>query len=105
MAVLAMAGMAFGCSSGDDDAPEEGRSTTVTTAQQEGPAAEFGEPLDGGEGVRLATAGGGPSLDDAGFTEAEYAASAPLLTLSHSTTSVPLKSSASAGRRTSTRVA
>ena len=75
MAVLAMAGMAFGCSSGDDDAPEEGRSTTVTTAQQEGPAAEFGEPLDGGEGVRLATAGGGPSLDDAGFTEAEYAAS------------------------------
>ena len=61
MAVLAMAGMAFGCSSGDD-APDEGGSTTVTTAQQ-GPAAEFGEPLDGGEGVRLATSGGGPSLD------------------------------------------
>ncbi len=67
-AVLLLAGQALACSS-DDDAAEE--DSDVTTTEQEprstnAQAAAFSGPLDGGEGVNLVTAGGGPSLDDAG---------------------------------------
>jgi hypothetical protein len=69
------------CSSGDDDAGEDGGSdepageeTTVRT-RPDGPAAEFGGPLEGGNGIWLASADGGPPLEDAGFEEAEFTAS------------------------------
>ncbi len=39
-----------------------------------GPAAELGGPLEGGDGMFVARADEGPSLDDAGYTEAEYTA-------------------------------
>jgi hypothetical protein len=35
----------------------------------------FGGPLEGGNGVSLATSGGGPDLGEAGYSEAEYSAS------------------------------
>ncbi len=76
-AVLLLAGQAIACSSDDDAA--EGDSAVTTTEQEQrstnAQAAEFGGPLEGGKGIFLATAGGGPSLDEAGFTEAEYSAS------------------------------
>ena len=73
-AVLMAAGAAVGCSSGDDDASEGGGTTTVTAEPRPaGPAAALA-PLEGGEGVALATAGTGPALDEAGYAEAEYAA-------------------------------
>ena len=40
-----------------------------------GPAAVFTGPLEGGDGIWLASSGDGPSLADAGYSEAEYAAS------------------------------
>lgn len=76
---LLVAGLAA-CSSGDDDAGDDGGSdepaeeeTTVRT-RPDGPAATFGGPLTGGNGVWLATAGGGPVLDDVGYEEAEFTA-------------------------------
>ncbi len=76
-AVLLLAGQALACSS-DDDAAEE--DSDVTTTEQEprstnAQAAAFSGPLEGGDGIFLATAGGDPSLDEAGYEEAEYAAS------------------------------
>lgn len=71
VSLLVVAGLVVGCSS-DDDGGEEGSSTTVTT-RAEGPAAAF-EPLDGGAGIALATAGPGPDLEAAGYAEAEYVA-------------------------------
>ena len=47
----------------------------TTPTRPEGPAATFAGPLEGGDGIALATAGGGPSLDAAGYTETEYSAS------------------------------
>ena len=73
--VLAVAGLVAGCSSGDDDADDDEGATTVTTTEAEaGPVATFAA-LDGGNGMFLGTAGGGPDLDAAGFTEAEYTTS------------------------------
>ncbi|HLM65226.1 MAG TPA: alpha/beta hydrolase domain-containing protein [Acidimicrobiales bacterium] len=75
-AALVLACVAVGCSSGDDGA-EEVSSTTMTTTmttREEGPAAAFGGPLEGGAGVFLAASGPGPALDDAGYAEAEYTA-------------------------------
>ena len=40
-----------------------------------GPSAELTGPLEGGNGIWLASSGGGPSLAEAGYSEAEYAAS------------------------------
>jgi Alpha/beta hydrolase domain len=67
------------CSSGDDSddaqgAQEEGTATTVTE-RPEGPAAVFGGPLEGGNGLSLATSGGDPDLGEAGYSEGEYSAS------------------------------
>jgi hypothetical protein len=78
MAVLVVASTALGCSSGDDgDGAAEDGGTTVTTerARPEGPAATLAGPLEGGDGPALATAGGGPDLDAAGYAEDEYSAS------------------------------
>jgi hypothetical protein len=68
--LLVVAGLVGGCSSNDE--AEEGPSTTVTT-REEGPAATFAA-LDGGKGIFLGAADPGPSLDDAGYEEAEYSA-------------------------------
>ena len=79
--VLVVAGLAVGCSS-DDDAADEGSATPapdareVPEAREEGPAAVFAGPLEGGEGIMLAVAADtGAALDEAGYTEAEYSAS------------------------------
>lgn len=82
IAVIGVWGLGLAaCSSGDDDAGEDrgsddpaGEETTVRT-RPDGPAAEFGGPLEGGNGIWLASAGGGPALEEAGFEEAEYTAS------------------------------
>lgn len=71
---LAVAGLVAGCSSGDDDSDDEGATTVTTTEAEAGPVATFAE-LEGGDGIFLGTAGGGPDLEAAGYTEAEYAAS------------------------------
>src|SRR4051812_4319598 len=80
--VLVVAAITVGCSS-NDGVDASGRTTTdPTTAATafevrtpDGPAAVIGGPLEGGKGTYLVAAGPGPSLDDAGFTEAEYSAS------------------------------
>jgi Alpha/beta hydrolase domain len=79
LALLLMTTAGAACSSGDDgDGADEAAADETTSAEAvdrpEGPAAELA-PLEGGRGVFLGTAGGGPSLDDAGYEEAEYSAS------------------------------
>src|SRR5215213_4273722 len=83
-AVLAVAAVAAGCSSFDDgDAVADSDRTATTNAEEpaveprtpDGPAAVIGGPLEGGNGIYLVSAGSGPSLDEAGFVEAEYSAS------------------------------
>jgi hypothetical protein len=87
---LAVAGLALAlicsavgaCSSDDDSATDDGSATdgadgadtTETPDRPDGPAAVLA-PLEGGEGVFIGTAGGGPDLDAAGYEEAEYSAS------------------------------
>jgi hypothetical protein len=75
------------CSSGDDDDADAGRDggeatteeddgVTVASADRpDGPAATISGPLDAGGGTALGAASTGPSLDDAGYVEAEYTAS------------------------------
>jgi hypothetical protein len=71
------------CSSGDgaagegtgDEDPSGNQEETTVRTRPDGPAAEFGGPLEGGNGIWLAAAGSGPSLEEAGFEEAEYTAS------------------------------
>ncbi len=76
--VLVLALLAGACSSGDDadSGDDAGGSAPSTTAvdRPEGPAAALA-PLEGGNGTILAAAGEGPSLDDAGYEQAEYSAS------------------------------
>ena len=83
VAVLAVSAVAAGCS--DDDAAMTGGADSTTTTRAEGPAFEvrtpdgpsavIGGPLEGGKGIYLVAAGPGPSLDDVGYSEAEYTAS------------------------------
>ena len=66
------------CSSGDDEASgsaDSGGETTTTVDRPDGPAAELGGPLTGGEGVNLASASAGPPLDELGWVEEEFTAS------------------------------
>jgi hypothetical protein len=71
-AVLAVAGLATACGSDDEDA-QDGGSTVTTVTRPEGPAAELAT-IEGGRGVDLAAASADTALDQAGYTEAEYAA-------------------------------
>jgi hypothetical protein len=77
--VLVLALLAGACSSGGDDdsaGDEAGGSSgppTTEVDRPEGPAAVLG-PLAGGDTV-LAAAGEDPSLEDAGYEQAEYSAS------------------------------
>ena len=62
------------CSS--DDENSEGSTTTMPPKDRPaGPAAVFTGPLEGGNGIWLASSGVGPVLADVGYSEAEYAAS------------------------------
>ncbi|HEY8547073.1 MAG TPA: alpha/beta hydrolase domain-containing protein, partial [Acidimicrobiales bacterium] len=81
LALVVGAAGAAACSSGGDDEeergadePAEGEESTVRT-RPDGPAATFGGPLEGGNGIWLASAGSGPALEDVGYEEAEYTAS------------------------------
>ena len=67
-----MLGALAACTS--DDASEETTTTMPINERPSGPAAEFTGPLKGGNGIWLASSGGGPSLAEAGYSEAEYAA-------------------------------
>jgi hypothetical protein len=87
VALVALASLTVmvACSSGDDDddasgggeaATEEDDGVTVASADRpDGPAATIAGPLEAGGGTALGAASTGPSLDDAGYTEAEYTAS------------------------------
>jgi len=84
-AALALVLVGAGCSddsSGDattttagSTAAGDGTTTTITRprVRTDGPSATFTE-LTGGAGIYLLTADPGPALDDAGYTETEYAA-------------------------------
>lgn len=77
--VVAVVTLAGACSSGDSDGSggsgdEAGSRSPTTIPRPNGPAATLA-PLEGGKGMFLASAGSGPSLDDAGYDEAEYSAS------------------------------
>jgi hypothetical protein len=87
LAALLVVGLVASCSSDDDegdsgaggdsgreDAADEGSATTVTS-RPDGPAAVFAGPLEGGGGPALASAESGPTLDEVGYTQAEYSAS------------------------------
>jgi Alpha/beta hydrolase domain len=78
-AVFVLALVAGACSSGDDSSGdrEDGAgaeaSPTTEIDRPDGPAAVLA-PLEGGNGTSLAAAGEGPSLDEAGYEQAEYSA-------------------------------
>ena len=75
--LTALSVMAVACSSGDDDDASAGEGSTEaieTVERPDGPAAELSGPLTGGEGVMLGAALAGPSLEDAGWVEEEFAA-------------------------------
>lgn len=64
------------CSSGDgstDDEPATRDAAATPVDRPDGPAALLA-PLDGEKGIFLGTSGTGPALDEAGYDEAEYAA-------------------------------
>jgi Alpha/beta hydrolase domain len=72
--LLAGATVTAACS---DDADEDAGAKPETTAPVDraaGPAATFA-PLTGGKGIFLGASRSGPSLSDAGYSEAEYSAS------------------------------
>jgi hypothetical protein len=82
LAVLVAVGLAA-CSGGDDDSGDDDgagagqgdEGTTTVVDRPEGPAAEIAGPLEGGNGIWMATASDvGPALEAAGFEEAEYSA-------------------------------
>src|SRR5262249_40374759 len=75
--VLALALVAGACSSKDDSGDKaSGTTTTVPPiSRPAGPAATPAGPAPAGRGISLAAASAGPSLKDAGYTEAEYTAS------------------------------
>jgi hypothetical protein len=59
----------------DDQLNEESTATMPPKDRPAGPSARFSGPLEGGDGIWLASSGVGPSLADVGYSEAEYAAS------------------------------
>jgi len=69
--VLVLTSLGIACSS--DDETDESRAEPASR-RPEGPAAELAGPLEGGRGIFLGTSGNGPSLDEAGYDEAEYSA-------------------------------
>jgi Alpha/beta hydrolase domain len=79
--LLALVVITGACSSDDDaggetgDSGGEDRAAPEEVERPDGPAATVGGPLEGGQGMWLASAGGGPTLDEAGYEEAEYSAS------------------------------
>jgi Alpha/beta hydrolase domain len=74
-AVLVAAGLAVACSSGGDARDDAGAAPVRDEpARPDGPAAELAGPLEGGNGIFLATAESGPPLADDGYVEAEYSA-------------------------------
>jgi hypothetical protein len=72
--VLVVAGLTVACSSGDGSAERAAQSRDAVD-RPEGPAAVIAGPLEGGAGLFLATSGAGPTVDGAGYEEAEYSAS------------------------------
>jgi hypothetical protein len=72
--MLVVAGPTIACSSDDDSTENEARPPD-TVDRPDGPAAAIAGPLEGGEGLFLASSGAGPTMDGAGYEEAEYSAS------------------------------
>ncbi|MFL6206666.1 MAG: alpha/beta hydrolase domain-containing protein [Acidimicrobiales bacterium] len=66
---------AASCTSHESSDEEGDDVTPATVDRPAGAAAKLGGPLTGGHGINLVTAGGGPSLAEVGYTEAEYTAS------------------------------
>lgn len=74
--LVALSVVAAACSSGDDDeaSADETAEEVATVERPDGPTAELSGPLTGGDGIMIGTATAGPSLEDMGWVEDEYAA-------------------------------
>ena len=80
MLATVLLGAAVACSSstksagGNPTTSAPTRPTVTPSHPPAGPAATLAGPLTGGKGIALVSAGPGPSLEAAGYTESEYTA-------------------------------
>ncbi len=76
--LVALSVVAAACSSGDDDeasaADDDSAEEVEAVERPDGPITELSGPLTGGDGVMIGTATAGPSLEDVGWVEEEFAA-------------------------------